>query len=167
MLNKDKVYYLASPYSHKSRRIVTARYKEQQRLLAHLTKDLELMVIAPIEMCHNVAKTYGLPGGYAYWKKRDRTFIERSDGIIVCTMDGWDVSIGVTDEILYAKSLHKEVYYLDPQTLEIIEDEYISYVSETDFNYLLDILENPPEPTEALTELMAESNPPWRDASLK
>ena len=122
MLCPNKVYYLATPYSSTDQHIVEERYDSQQWILAYLTKDLGLLVIAPIEMCHNLGKKFDLPSGYEYWKKRDRTLIERSDGIIVGMLDGWQQSIGVTDEIAHARQLKKEVYFLNPHTLYISLD---------------------------------------------
>lgn len=125
MLNKplsvDNVYYLATPYSSKDPAVSQKRYEEQQRLLAHLTANLGLLVVAPIEMCHHLSKTYNLPSGYEYWKKRDRTLISRSDGVIVGKIPGWGGSVGVADEVNYALELGLPVYSLDPITLEIIE----------------------------------------------
>lgn len=114
-----KVYYLASPYSHKDPKVLCARYEEQGRIAAHLISK-GYLVIAPIEMCHHLSQKYKLPGGYEYWQERDREFISRSDAVIVCKMDGWKESVGVTDEIEYAKSLGKQVQYLDPNTMEIV-----------------------------------------------
>lgn len=121
MLNKDKVYYFASPYSSKDQAIVEARYLEQQRLVAHLIKEHELLIINPIEMCHNIGKNYGLPQGYDFWMKRDRKLISISDAVIVALMPGWKESKGVTDEIAYAKSLRHRVFYIDPESMLISE----------------------------------------------
>jgi hypothetical protein len=120
ILTPDKVYYFASPYSHKSSKVITARYKEQQRLVAHLTKELGLTIINPIEMCHNMSRKYKLPSGYEFWQKRDRKFISISDGIIVAKMPGFQDSVGVRDEMNYAHSLKKYIYILEPDTLKII-----------------------------------------------
>jgi hypothetical protein len=109
----NKLYYLASPYSSKDPMVVEDRYLQQQRIAAELIKQ-GYMLITPIEMCHNLAQNYDLPRGYEYWKERDRLLVSKCDGVIVCIMDGWKESIGVTDEIAYARSLGREVlYYLN------------------------------------------------------
>jgi hypothetical protein len=118
-LSKNKVYYFASPYSSPDPEVIESRYAEQGRLVAHLIKEHGLLIVNPIEMCHNLSKRYGLPGGYEYWKSRDRKLISLSDGIIVAQMDGWEESIGVTDEIRYANLLGKPVFTIDPQTMHI------------------------------------------------
>lgn len=119
MLDKEKVYYFASPYSHIKASIVNARYKEQQRLVAHLIKEFGLNIINPIEMCHNMQKRYDLPSGYDFWMIRDRKLISISNAVIVALMPGWKESKGVTDEIAYAMSLGRAIYYLDPNDLTI------------------------------------------------
>lgn len=119
MINPNKVYYLASPYSHKNKGEVYRRYREQQRLHAALIQKYNALIIAPIEMCHMLSERFHMPTGYEYWKNRDRTLIEHSDGIIVCLMEGWKESVGVTDEIQHAKSLGKELLYLNPTTLQL------------------------------------------------
>lgn len=122
MIDPNKVYYLASPYSHNSSVQVYIRYREQQRLHAKLITNYNAIILAPIEMCHMMSERFRLPTGYEFWKRRDRTFIDRSDGVIVCLMDGWKESIGVTDEIVHAKATGKEVLYLDPKTLKLSKE---------------------------------------------
>ncbi len=120
-LDSDKVYYLASPYSSLFPELVLERYQEQGRLCVYLLTELGLCVINPIEMCHHLSQRFKLPSGYEYWKKRDRRLIDCCDATIVCMMNGWENSIGVNDEIAYTLGSGKIVYYLHPDTLEIIE----------------------------------------------
>lgn len=131
-LNKDKVYYFASPYSHKDFNVVESRYLEQQRLVAHLIKAYGALIINPIEMCHNLSQTYELPSGYEFWKTRDRKLISISDAIIVAKMPGWEESIGVTDEIKYARFLQKEVFYIDPETLQLSREFNVNTLGDRD-----------------------------------
>lgn len=123
-LNQDKVYYLASPYSHVERRVVDFRYKEQQRLHSALISKYKATILAPIEQCHNLTRNFDLPSGYEFWKKRDRKFIDMSDGIVICLMEGWKESVGVSDELAYAKAKGKEVYFLDPESLKLSKLNY-------------------------------------------
>lgn len=111
-LVKKGIWYLASPYSHKSKILMHRRYLQALRCGANLTK-LGFTLLEPIAMSHNQAKVADLPTGYEYWQSRDRQFIEVSAGVLVLNIDGWDSSRGVTDEIHYALSLGKPVYLLD------------------------------------------------------
>jgi nucleoside 2-deoxyribosyltransferase len=114
-LDNDLDYYWASPYSHPDKAVMEARYQEASDLAVEFIKE-GFFLIEPIAMCHHKDQ---LPKGYEYWKTRDRRFIKKSDAVIVCLMDGWKESVGVTDEIAYAKELGKPVYGLDPKTLNI------------------------------------------------
>lgn len=108
---KDKVYYLASPYSHDNPFIKSIRYQMINYAGAVLTKH-GYILLEPIASCHDKSLNYDLPGGYDFWQFRDRTMIERSDGVIVFKMPGWTKSKGVTDEIQYAESIGKPVHYI-------------------------------------------------------
>jgi len=118
-MNKDKVYYIISPFTHKDKEIEKMRYETQGVLHSELILQ-GYTTIAPIEMCYHLHLRFGLPGGYEFWQKRDRALIKVSDGVVVFKMNGWKESKGVTDEIQYAESLGKEVYYLDPATRGIL-----------------------------------------------
>lgn len=114
-LSKRKVYYLASPYSHKDPKVMEARHIEVLDIAAELIKA-GYTVLQPITMCHEMSLRHNLPSGYEYWKKRDREFIKRTDGIIVSLMDGWDISVGVDDEVKYAAKLGKPIHFYNPKT---------------------------------------------------
>ena len=123
-LNTDKVYYLASPYSHKSDFIKELRYQAIACIAARLISDHHLILLEPIASCHAKSYMYDMPTGYEYWKTRDRKMIALSDGIIVATLPGWEESEGVTDEIQYAKELGKDIIYLAPKDILTMEELY-------------------------------------------
>lgn len=110
---EDKLFYLASPYSHKDKVVMDYRYLLVSAAAAALyNKGFNLL--EPIGSGHPISTKYDLPKGYEYWMRRDRLMISRSDGVIVLTATGWEESKGVTDEIQYADSLGLPVYYLSP-----------------------------------------------------
>lgn len=108
-MDTNLLYYFASPYSHKDEKIQHDRYLMQGEIAASLIKE-GFILLQPIEMCHNLSLRFGLPGGYEFWKRRDRTFIDRCEATIVCDMPGWKESIGVQDEIQYTKEQGKKAY---------------------------------------------------------
>ncbi len=127
-LDKNKVYYLASPYSHINKDRMNARYEAIEFIAALLIHE-GIILIEPIAMCHHKSIKYELESGYEYWKSRDRTFIERSDGIILTRMEGWEESKGMEDEAGYAYLLNKDIIYLDEwdfteDEVEVIMDIY-------------------------------------------
>lgn len=115
-LNKNKVYYLASPYSHADKERMQQRYEAIDAIGAWLCLE-DIILIEPISMCHEKSINYDMPTGYEYWKRRDRTFVRMSDGVIVAKIEGWDKSIGLTDEINYARFLGKKIIYLEPEDM--------------------------------------------------
>lgn len=110
-----KIYYLASPYSTP---VLPGKDKDQTKLdRHHMIQQIgtDLMnkgytLFEPIATSHYKAINWNLPGTYEFWQARDRHLIERTDGVIVADMEGWQESVGVTDEIKYCKELGKPVY---------------------------------------------------------
>lgn len=119
MLDKDKVYYLASPYSSDDALTRQLRYLMVVNVATQLVRDHGLTLIEPIAMSHHHAQMFGLPSGYDFWKRRDRMLIDRSDGVVVALINGWKESVGVKDEIAYAQAQGKPVFYLDPETMSM------------------------------------------------
>lgn len=124
-MNKNKIYYLASPYSHKDPLVETLRYEAVSYIASKLILE-GYTVIEPIGSCFDKSLKYDMPGGYEYWQKRDRKYISLCDGIIIVTMKGWEESIGVSDEISYARNKNKEIIFLNPE----------NYISEEALNAL-------------------------------
>lgn len=123
MSDKNKVYYLASPYSHKDRAIMDERAEVATKAAVDLLK-LGLYTFAPIPYnCH--WEKYKLPTDWGFWQAFDKAFIDHCDALIVLMIPGWQESVGVTAEIEYAKETHKKVYYL---TLEQIEKKDILHI---------------------------------------
>jgi Domain of unknown function (DUF1937) len=109
-----KTFYLASPYSHPDPFIKHQRYVQVVAIAAVLFEH-GYTLIEPIGSSHPAAMMFTLPTGYQFWQERDRNFILASDGVIVCQMKGWEESVGVTDEIVFAKRNSRAVYLLDPR----------------------------------------------------
>ena len=50
---------------------------------------------------------------YESWKSRCRQLIEVSDKLVVIKTPGWEKSVGVADEIAYAKANRLPIEYID------------------------------------------------------
>jgi hypothetical protein len=112
-MNKDLVYYLASPYSDPDESVRQARYEEALRCGAILAKN-GFILIEPIAMSHDSAKKHKLPTNFEYWQRRNHKFLSLCDGgLLVLQMDGWQQSRGVKDEIEHAKKLGLPVHYTE------------------------------------------------------
>jgi len=121
----SKLYYLASPYSHKDREIMNQRAEQATKAAVDLLK-LGVVTFAPIPYnCH--WEKYNLPSDWGFWQDFDKTFIDHMDAVVVLQLEGWDKSVGVTAEIAYAKEISIPVYYL---SVEQIENKDIKHLTE-------------------------------------
>ncbi len=113
----NKLYYLASPYSHPDPKIKKLRAELVTESAVDLLRH-NVFVFAPISYNEPWEK-YNLPGDWQFWEHFDKTFVSRCDGgIIVLMLDGWDKSVGVTAEIEFAKSIGLPVYYATPEQIK-------------------------------------------------
>ena len=116
---EDKVYYLASPFTAKSKDLERQRYEDVE-YAAHLLYERGYVLIEPIASAYSKSLRFNLPSDYNYWAERDRKLIEISDGIIIANIDGWLESVGVLDEMVHAIRLGKPVYLFTYKTGEMI-----------------------------------------------
>ena len=124
---KNKVYYLASPYSHPNPIVKQMRYLLAAAAGAELFKK-GYTLLEPIATSHPAASLFSLPTGYASWMERDRRMIEKADGLIVLTLPGWTTSTGVSDEIDFAHDQYKPVHLVNPE--ELLGKEFFSDLQE-------------------------------------
>ena len=113
----DDVWYLASCYStpmEPGREAWKVRHFRHHHVQAvgHALYKMGYTLIEPIASSHYKAEQFGSVPSYEYWQKRDRRLIDVCAGIIVLNMNGWEDSVGVTDEVKYAKLQGKPVYLL-------------------------------------------------------
>ena len=100
--------YLAGPYSGREQ----TGFNFLTQYAAHLTLEGHF-VFSPITMCHPMTDYAELPGDFKYWKEYDEKMIAFCDCLIVLTLDGWNVSKGVTAEIKIAERFGKRVHFRD------------------------------------------------------
>ena len=111
--------YLASPYSDSDPEVREQRFEKVCQAAAGLVRAGHI-VFSPIAHGHSISK-FGLPTGWKDWEKSDRAFLVRCDEVAVLTLDGWDESEGVREEIRIAKEIEKPVQYVSPSNLEFTE----------------------------------------------
>lgn len=112
-LSKDKLYYLASPYSHKSE-IVRAMRKFLVDAVGSQLVAQGIHVFGPIteSACYTKMEPT-LDGAWDFWKAHDLLMLDRCDAMLVLTLKGWAQSVGVSAEIKYAKERGLDVLFLD------------------------------------------------------
>ena len=110
------ILYLAAPYSHPDRRVIA----ERMRLFCYTAVELE-----KAETYHVVSGLYNhlllqysdLPGDWTFWGSYSETLLRKADQLAVLTLDGWQTSTGVQEEIRIATEHVIPIQYLDPLSL--------------------------------------------------
>ena len=114
--------YLASPYSDSNADVMYLRFKQSCIAGAKLFKK-GVVLFAPIAQSAMLVEHGDLGGtDWKTWASFDTTIIRQCKAVYVLTLDGWQESIGVTAEIVYAISEQIPVYYLDYETLELTRE---------------------------------------------
>lgn len=116
MLNKENLFYLASPFTSKDSIEEERRYQQINRVGALLLLK-DIFCIMPISSSYALSKSMELPSTFSFWKNIDFKYVEKCDALIVADLEGWDRSVGVIAEIEYAKILKKKVFLLDTDVL--------------------------------------------------
>lgn len=114
--------YLASPYSDPDPAVKQERNDIIMRESA-LLMNAGYLVISPIAASHAIAVKHNLPGDYSYWQRWNKGLIDACSELWVCTMPGWEKSVGVAGEIEYAESKRISIRYYDPEKHQLAYDK--------------------------------------------
>jgi hypothetical protein len=119
------VIYIACPYYSPDEGIRNLRHRIANEAAAYLLYTIKEPLFSPLT--HNVPLSkilnslYGLESGHNkdlghdFWvKKIDLPILRKCNKLIIVTIDGWDTSIGVDEEILAAQAVQIPVQYLEP-----------------------------------------------------
>lgn len=111
-MTKEKLIYIASPYSHDDLSVVSERFKKVALVSAKLVGQGKI-VFSPIVYGHTLLEYEKMPSDWKFWQTFCLTFLDRCDELYVLTIDGYKESIGVNEEIAHAKSLGIKITYID------------------------------------------------------
>ena len=112
MKKENKLVYLASPYSHRLKKIRQRRFEQVAKLSSDLA-EFGITNFSPIIHSHIQNEFNTLPQGWKFWQQHDQKFLERCDELVVVCLNGWEKSKGVKAEINIAKKLGIPVKYVD------------------------------------------------------
>jgi nucleoside 2-deoxyribosyltransferase len=122
-LKSQRLFYLASPYSHNDREVMTQRAEQVLKATVDLLKEGYYM-FSPI--AYNVPmEKFNLPTDWNFWQDYDKAFVKRCDALAVLQIEGWRVSVGVAAEVEYAKSLGIPIFYITPEQIETGDLEHL------------------------------------------
>lgn len=115
--------YLATPYTHKSRRVENERARLAAILAGQLVKK-GYHIICPVVMCHPMNRLVGLEGKFDYWREFDTKVITVCSEFWIGCIPGWRDSNGIADETTIAARLNMTPHYVNPLTLEIAREPF-------------------------------------------
>ena len=114
-----RTIYLATAYSYRSRIPFVGRYmmwlrnRRVTKLAARIMEKGD-NVFSPITHSHYIAVIGNLPAlDHEFWLRLDKWYVDRCDLVYVFNQNGWQDSIGVQREIMWATKQRKSVYLVD------------------------------------------------------
>lgn len=110
--NKKELIYLASPYTHPSKKKMDERFERVLELAANLINK-GLFVFSPIAYGHVMAGRHELPTDWKFWLNFDEKVISKCDKLMVFKLKGWGKSKGVKAEIKLAKKYKIPIEYIE------------------------------------------------------
>lgn len=115
LVEKGKLYYLASPYS-KYHLGINAAFQHVAKLSADLLRA-GITVYSPVAHTHPISQ-YGHidPYNHDIWLPFDSVMIDVCHGALVARLNGWDQSYGVKWEIEQFVKAGKPVIHLEVLT---------------------------------------------------
>lgn len=125
-----KLIYLASPYSHKSKKVMKQRAIQISKIAAILHR-YGVTVFCPIAHSVMLAKHGKIKGSFNEWMKDDYLFLEKCDELWVCELKGYDKSVGVLAEIKATRLANKPVRFFKPKDIDVFITKLIRGVDET------------------------------------
>lgn len=131
-LEKHRLYYLASPYTHHDEAVKNNRFWKTIHTTAHLQRE-GYKVFSPIVHSHYISKWFQQDSSFEFYEEFDLDMLARCDGIIVLKLDGWKESKGVQTELTWSRKYTKQIIFMD-----WIEEEDCLWLPEFDDD--LDIL---------------------------
>ena len=94
--------YLASPYSHPDPGVRFYRYVQARRFVGQRFQVGE-HVFSSIVYCHPIAEQIALPTDHLYWLEFNKNFLLAAQSVYLLKIDGWEDSLGVTQELDFAR----------------------------------------------------------------
>ncbi len=112
--------YLASPYSKYPTGIEQA-FEDISRIAARLLVK-GLKVYSPIAHTHPIAMHGNLDAfDHSIWLPFDQAIMKACSAMAVATMETWEQSFGIGEEIKFFKLATKPIFYIDPETLAVTQ----------------------------------------------
>jgi len=112
IMNTRKIIYLASPYSNPDDDKRHENFEKVSKIAADLCAAGHV-AFSPITYGHTLLDYKPMPTDWPFWQNFCLTFLEVSDELHVCKIEGWNHSRGVAEEIEFAVKNGIEIKYID------------------------------------------------------
>jgi len=119
-LNGGGLSYLAAPYSHDDPDVRHSRFLTITAFAARL-QERGKNIFSPITHCHPMVHEIddAMDMSWEQWEQYDRLMLSFSSELIVMQLEGWNVSVGVTNEIKIAKEIGIPVLFVPMDQIEL------------------------------------------------
>lgn len=124
----QRLWYLATPYSHEQASVREARFRAAARIAGLLMVEYKIPTFSPITHSHPIsdalAKFPGSPGpcDYVFWVGWDEHIRSGCDGLIVVQLPGWEQSRGMALETQRFLAEAKPVLWIEPMVWFSLEE---------------------------------------------
>jgi len=109
--------YLASPYTHPQKKVMTRRYLQVKKYAVELMKQGHC-VFSPILYGHPIKAN--LPKDFD-WIDFDLNILKECDCLLVLCLPGWDESKGISEEFNEAAIRKIQVWYAHWKNGKVVE----------------------------------------------
>ena len=103
--------YIASPYTHTDPEVMLDRYNKVKHATAVLLGK-GVQVYSPILHNHQMALDHDMPKESDFWRRHNYAMLSKATYLYVLTLDGYEESQGVKDEIAFADLCSIEAIYV-------------------------------------------------------
>jgi len=113
MVHKNELVYLACPYTNPNPRVCEDRFHAANQAAAAIMARGDI-VFSPISHSHPISVDASVRTDWAFWQRFDRAILVHCRKIVVLKIEGWEDSVGVQEEIAFAREIGLCVEYIDP-----------------------------------------------------
>lgn len=111
--------YIAAPYSSDDKNIIIHRVKTVCRYSAELL-SAKISCVSPITLGTGILTHAELPTDFEFWQHLSYDLLFLCDQMHVITLDGWESSIGVQNEINFAKKHKIPITYVEDKKFLVL-----------------------------------------------
>lgn len=104
--------YIGSPYSHPDENIRKKRFNLVSKLAAELVSK-GLVAISPITYGHVLLDYKDMPTDFKFWNNFCIHLLSKCDELYVYKINGSEESIGLKEEIKFAKENNIKISYIE------------------------------------------------------